>query len=496
MTGSVALILLALVACSAGSRSNNQSPAPALPGAGDAARRVNAIADDYYQSLLQARPLSTFLSGVPEASLDRLDENGLAALARWQDRENQWLARMRGISPAALERTPERVTYAVLRRTLEAARERRVCHGELWPVRQQGGVQQLPARLAAIQPVGSAELRSNALARFRALEPFIDTEIANLRVGVRRGYTAPRLVVESALEQLDGLLATPADASPVLLLAERDGTPEFRTALVGALSTSLYPALARYRAYLRSEYLQRARETTAVAALPGGQECYRARVRGFTTLELDPETIHRIGHDQMARIEAEAKVIAELRFGTSDLPALYQRVRDDPRLRFRSRREVLDSAEAALARVRKELPRWFGRLPRAGMVLDPCLEFEEKTGCPNSYLPPAQDGSRPGRWRINTSPQRASRVDLEAIAFHEGYPGHHLELALNQERARRAAHHVLRSQSDRQRQGEHDRRRPAPCARPRDCSRSTTAGPMPRPEGAPPVPGPGPQWAG
>jgi uncharacterized protein (DUF885 family) len=142
----------------------------------------------------------------------------------------------------------------------------------------------------------------------------------------------------------------------------------------------------------------------------------------------------------MERIETEMRPIAQRRFGTSDLPALYERLRS-PDFMFASRGEVLDSATAALARVKAQLPRWFGKLPRAEMILDPCQPFEEESGCPNSYLAPAQDGSRPGRWRINTSPKRASRVDLEATAFHEGYPGHHLQVALAQERD---AHPVTR----------------------------------------------------
>ena len=433
----VLLALLILAACSAGPRSAGSPPAPS-----DSPARVNAIADDYYRSLLQARPLSAFLSGAPETALDRLDENDLPAVERWRAQEDAWLAGLRDIPAADLDGTPERVTNAVLRNTLERSVERRVCRDELWPVRQQGGVQQLPPRLAALQPVGTAELRGKALARFRALEPYLDTEIANLREGVRRGYTAPRHIVQAVIAQVDGLLSTPVESSPMMLLAQRDSTPGFRDSLLALLDSSLYPALARYRDYLSTEYLPHARESIAVSALPGGEECYRARVRGFTTLAIDPREIHRIGHREMARIEAEAKVIARRSFGTTDLPALYRRLREEPRFRFGSRKEVLDSAEAALGRVREVLPHWFGRLPRAGMVLEPCLEFEEATGCPNSYLPPAQDGSRPGRWRINTSPQRASLVDIEAVAFHEGYPGHHLELTLNQERSR--AHPVTR----------------------------------------------------
>jgi uncharacterized protein (DUF885 family) len=403
---------------------------------------VNAVADEYYRGIIEHFPLRTFLSGAPEAALDRLDQNSLAGIARWRKQEDGWLARLREIPAASLAGTPEQVTYVVLRNALEDATNRRICRDELWAVNQQGGIQLLPARLATVQPVGTAELRSKALERYRALGPFLDTEIANLREGVRRGYTAPRIAVEAVIEQLDGLLATKPEASPVLRLAERDSAPGFREAIADVLASVVHPALGRYREYLRAEYLPHARKETAVTALPGGAECYRARVRGFTTLDIAPEEIHRIGQEQIARIEAEARPIAERQFGTSDMTEVYRRLREDPRVRFGSRREVLDTAEAALARARAALPRWFGRLPKAEMVLDPCLEFEEESGCPNSYLPAAQDGSRPGRWRINTNPQRASRVDLESIAFHEGYPGHHLDLALNQERP--GAHPVTR----------------------------------------------------
>lgn len=438
----VTLLLPILLACSARPSGSDRSIGPASADRGSLSGQVNGVGDDYYRGLLETFPLAAFMSGVPEAALDRLNENGLAAVERWRKREDEWLARLRAIPPDSLAERPERITYAVLRTALEAAERRRVCRDELWGVQQQGGVQLLPARLAAIQPVGTAELRDKALTRFRAFGPFLDTEIANLREGLRRGYTAPRIAVRAVIEQLDGLLAGGPKASPMLVLADRDSAPGFREEVVSVLATSVYPALGRYREYLRAEYLPRAREETAVTALPDGATCYRARVRGFTTLDLDPEEIHRTGHEQMARIEAEAKVIAERRFGTTDITELYRRLREDPEFEFATRQEVLDSAEAALGRAKAALPRWFGRLPKAEMVLDPCLEFEERAGCPNSYSAPAQDGSRPGRWRINTNPKRASRVDLESIAFHEGYPGHHLDVALNQERP--GAHPVAR----------------------------------------------------
>jgi uncharacterized protein (DUF885 family) len=440
---SASLFLPLLAACSAGSSTGNPaSPSSPKPAAASPTSEVNVVADDYYVAYLQSRPLAAFLNGVPDVAHDRLNENSLPDLERWRKREDGWLARLRAVPPESLAGKPERVTHAVLQTTLETSVARRVCRDELWSVNQQGGIQQLPARLAALQPVGTPELRSKAVARYRALEPYLETEMANLREGERRGYVAPRINVESVIEQLDGLLAAPPEASPVLVLAERDSAPGFRDSVVAVLTTAVYPALRRYRDYLRGDYLPRARQETSVAAMPGGADCYRARVRGFTTLELTPEEIHRTGLEQMEGIEAEAKPLAERLFGTSDMVAVYRRLREDPALRFGSRREVVDTAKAALARAKAALPRWFGRLPKTEMIVDPCLDYEEKSGCPNSYLPATLDGSRPGRWRINTNPARASRVDLESIAFHEGYPGHHLDNALNQERP--GAHPVTR----------------------------------------------------
>ena len=166
-------------------------------------------------------------------------------------------------------------------------------------------------------------------------------------------------------------------------------------------------------------------------------------VRRYTTVDLDPTQVHRLGLQQMAALEAEMRPMAERSFGTTDLPALFERLRTDPALTFRSREEIIRTAEDAIARARAAMPRWFGRLPKADVVVDPCLPYEEKSGCPDSYVPGTPDGERPGRWRINAnnSPPRP-RATLEGTAFHETIPGHHLQTALAQERP--DAHPVAR----------------------------------------------------
>ena len=264
---------------------------------------------------------------------------------------------------------------------------------------------------------------------------YLDRDLAALREGVREGYTLPRTNVQAVLQQLDDILKLPPAESPFAGMAARDSAPGFRDSVVAIVGGAIIPAIRRYREYLANEYLPRARSTTDVASLPNGAECYQALVRSFTTVDIAPRALHELGLRQMDAIERELRPIAERSFGTSDLPKLVERLRNDPQYLITDRAEVIRTAEAAVARAKAAMPKWFGRLPKSDVIVDPCQPYEEKSGCPNSYLPGTPDGSRPGRWRINagTNPPQPRAV-LEATAFHETIPGHHLQGAIAQER--------------------------------------------------------------
>ncbi|HWK90059.1 MAG TPA: DUF885 domain-containing protein, partial [Longimicrobium sp.] len=223
----------------------------------------------------------------------------------------------------------------------------------------------------------------------------------------------------------------------------RDSTPAFRDAMAALVRDHLNPAIRRHRDYLVNEYLPAARQNVAVASLPMGAECYRAAVRGFTTLDVPAEEIHRIGLEQMAKIQAEMRTIGQRSFNTTDVPALLQRFKTDPQFRFHSRQEIVDYANAAIVRGKAAMPRWFGRLPQSDVVIEPYQEFEERSAPGASYQSPAEDGSRPGKYRINTfEAEEQNKVGVESTAFHEAIPGHHLQIAIAQER--KGAHMITR----------------------------------------------------
>ena len=395
---------------------------------------ASTLADEYVTAFVETFPLAAMFNGMPDVANDRLGDNSLAATRAWEAKEDQWRARLSRIDAHSLHGA-DVATFGMLKELLDASNQQRVCHAELWPLNQQSGLQIALPLLSQLQPVGTAPLREAALARWRAMPPFIDTEIATLREGLKQGYSLPKANVQAVVAQLDDLLKfAPAD-SPFAAIAARDSAPGFKDAVTAIVAGQITPALTRYRTFLATDYLARARDTIAVAALPSGRECYRARVRGYATVDMDGKAVQDLGFEQMKQIEAQMQAIAPRAFGTSDVPALMDRLRTDPKYKFTTREEMIQVAERAVARAKAAMPKFLTRFPKADFQVDPCQPFEEKSGCPNSYVPGTPDGKRPGLYRINAGdPTSQPRLAAEGTAFHEGIPGHHLQIALAQER--------------------------------------------------------------
>jgi uncharacterized protein (DUF885 family) len=407
--------------------------APALPAQSspaDDAARVTALADAYVASFLAAFPEEAEMSGFTLERHDGLTDNGPAALAAWRAREDAWLATLASIDGARLRGRPEWITYGMLRERLQASRASRVCRGELWAVNQMSGWQVSVSTLGQVQPVGTPALREQALARWGQLPRYVDNEIAWLREGVRLGYTTPKPNVRLVIRQLDAVLASPAEASPLYGPAQRDSTPEFRAAWDVLVRDGLLPAVRRYRDYLANEYLPAARESLGVGALPDGRACYQAAFRAYTTLDRAPEETFRLGQARVARNVEEVREIGRQAYGTADLDSIRVRARGE---RFADREALLAFSREAVERGRAQVPRWFRTVPRAPVVVEPHPAFLEATAS-DQYFPAAEDGSRPAQYRINLgAPGEKTRAGAEITAYHEAYPGHHLQVAIAQE---------------------------------------------------------------
>lgn len=400
------------------------------------ATRVDSLADAVFAARLALEPEFGTDAGLANAEHGRITDNSLAGIARAQQRWDSLYAVAQAIDPTSLEGRPQWVTYGVLREALESDRGLRTCREELWRVASYvNGWQAVYTDLALLQPVGTDTLRSLALARARALPGFIANEIDNLREGLKLGYSSPKVIVQNVIRQLDGILATPVDRSPFYSPAQRDSTPAFRAALSDIIAKELSPAIRRYRDFLQTEYLSRAREALGVTSNPDGAACYRATVRSFATVDVAPESVFAIGEAQMQRVETEMRTIAARSFAGESLATLLPKLRTDPRYTFRTSQEVIDTSQAVMNRAKAAMGKWFGRVPHAEVVMQPYPEFRQKAGAPGQYQSAPDDGSRPAIFLINPSePHGKSRADVENTAMHEAIPGHHLQVAIAKER--------------------------------------------------------------
>jgi uncharacterized protein (DUF885 family) len=255
-----------------------------------------------------------------------------------------------------------------------------------------------------------------------------------LRTGVAGGRTPMASTAKKTVEQVDAWLATDLASDPLLRLRSPqgwDGEGAWRAEMAQMVEVVVRPALSHWRDTIADEVLPAARpdDKPGLCWIPGGDEAYKVALFRYTTTHTMPDDIHKIGLEQIARLEDEYRVLGEEVLGTTDLAEIYRRLREDASLHFTSGPDVVAASEKAMAKAKAAMGDWFGRLPKAD-----CVVAETPTGPTAFYFRPATDGSRPGTFFVNTAdPTRWGRYEIEAMAYHEGIPGHHLQLAIAQE---------------------------------------------------------------
>jgi uncharacterized protein (DUF885 family) len=433
------LSLLSLLSLAACTMIDSAGSGPTAAGSA-----VAGLADRYVARYFATFPEEATLEGVPGADHAALTDNSVAGMQKWRAFEDSLLVDLRAVDSARL-RGPEVLTYSFLRERLEASVGVRACRFDLWNVSPTyTGWQSVLALVASTQPVGTGEARLAALERARAMPQYLMNEIANLRQGISLGYTAPKGNVRVVIEQMDALLAARPETSPFFSPALRDTTASFRPAMMAVIGNNVRSSIRRYRDFLATEYLPAAREAIGVSANTDGAACYRAAVRWHTSLDMSAADIHQVGLREMEKIQAEAQQMAERSFPGVQPAGMIRTLAMDRRYRFTSRQQIIDVAQAAVDRAEAAMPRYFGIVPKAKVVIQPYAPFQEKNAPGGQYNSPSDDGTRPGTYLINTyQAQEQSRAGgVESTAFHETYPGHHLQIAIAKESA--SSHPLLR----------------------------------------------------
>lgn len=415
----------ALTLSSCGGRREKEAPV-------DAPAVLNTIADEYLAAALDVYPFAVVYAGLGDVVKEdyaAMEDNSPAALARLQQVEGRLYKRLIELDGFKFAGA-DWVLFETLKEGLEASKGVRVCKQSLWSVNHMAGWQNAFPQVAEAQPVDTAVHRSMALARWRQFPAYLEQDRRNLGTGLAAGYSAPKRVVARVVAQLDAIIAAPPEDSPFLSFAHNaDGDATFDAAIKKLAKDEIAPALIAYRDFLRDEYLLKARDDLSIKAIPDGEACYEALLRQYHTAAIGGKTTFERGK---ATVDANRKAViarGETMFGESDFATILLRVKDAPGNRFASEEDVISTTRAYVPVTREKVAPFFSKLPAQEMIVEPFPDFLKGTGQSSRYEPkPAADGA--ATYRIDTD-QWATQTkgEAEIVAVHEGWPGHHLQIA-------------------------------------------------------------------
>ena len=293
-----------------------------------------------------------------------------------------------------------------------------------------------PARVVG-EPVSCIPLHQARESRVRD-----DRTIDFMRRGMRDRLMPPKFLLAKVANQAQSIADQDPEKSPFAepLTKFPASVPEaerarIRTAFLDTIHTSVFPAYRKFAAFVRDEYAPRGNPDIGMWSLPDGAHRYQVRINRGTTTNMSANEIHQIGLREVARLEGEMLDIAK-KLGFNDLKTFNASVESNPELRAKSREQILDIYRKYEDQMYEQLPKLFNRLPKAKLEVKPVEAFREKEAAGADYQPGAADGSRPGRINVNTSdPPSSKTISMEATAYHEGVPGHHMQISIAQELA-------------------------------------------------------------
>ena len=400
---------------------------------------IATVSEEYWSYLLSIAPSWATLLGIHDhdAQIEDLSREAeqaqRSAFAGFVERTDQ----------LAPDSHTDRVTVSMLRaeldsrlRSLGGARGDAPSH-VLLSCTQMSGPHLLLLQATASMTFPTPQWAAAAVERFNQTDTYLAQAVERFREGLERGVPPVTRNLRHVLAQVDGYLASAVDDDPLLAMtgpSDWAGEDAWREELRQVAVDVVRPAMRGYRDAIEADLVPHGRDDlhAGLCWLDGGDELYRDRARISTSLDVDPEKVHTIGREYIDGPLAEefAALGGEL-FATTDLAAIFERMRTDDDLRYRSGEQMVDDAEDALARARSVIDQWFGRLPEAGCEVRSVPDFLAASAPPAYYIQPAQDGSRGGTYFLNTrNASSMFRFEGQATAFHEAIPGHHLQLAI------------------------------------------------------------------
>lgn len=370
---------------------------------------------------------------------DKLDDFSAAEQLRFGATLKRFLARLRAIDTTGFPEQ-EQLNKTLLARKMENDISNIELKNYEMPLDQFNGTHLGLAEMVSYSPFDSAKHYEDYLARLHQIPRVVDQLIEVSQLGEKDRLMQPKFLLEEVAKQCDSIAAPEGDASafagPVKKFPAEippEDQKRLRDAILKAIDTEVRPAYLKLGKFVRGDYAPKGRTEPGVWALPDGDARYRAAVRKRTTTDMTPEQIYELGMEQVKETEAQMNAIAKQQ-GFADWKSCGAAILHDPKMMAASREQVLDTYRGYIAQMQPKLPEYFGLLPKARLEVVPVEAFREKEAAGAEYREGTPDGSRPGRVYVNTGDyEHRNLPEMEATAYHEGIPGHHMQLSIQQE---------------------------------------------------------------
>ncbi len=404
----------------------------------DRRKALSGLFHDYWEDRLKHDPEFASVIGDKRYN-DQVSDYSVRAVNDELAREQAFLMRLAVIDPTGFT-VQEKTSQDLLMRRFEMDQEAAAFKEWEMPVNQMGGIYSAYPRIVAELSFTTIKDYDDWIARLHALPNAFVQVTENMSIGMDDHRVPPKYLLEKTLDEVKQLANQKPEDSPLALplknfpssipAAEQQ---RIRTEMLDAISKEVLPAYLRFARFLEVSYIPAGRAQPGISALPDGAKYYQFLIKRTTTTDLTAAQIHQIGLDEVSKDEAAMLAIAQ-KLGFQDLASFRASLKTNPKLHPASADDLLAAYKGYLTPMQAKLPQFFGTLPKAKFEVTAVPAYAEKTAAPAYYEAPSPDGSRPGRLFINTwNATQRNLYDAEAIAYHEGIPGHHLQISIGEE---------------------------------------------------------------